>query len=205
MLSLKPVSTGPDVEPLAAAVAALITEATTTDVHVLDGRPSCDSAVGQVHMPLGVGVTGWVAEHREAVVITEGKERDPRYVPVPALRGPEFVSMASVPMIGDAAGLVGVLNVHTVVRREFGDADIRLLTLVGNLVAGAMHSARVHRRVVVRERAQERFTEEFIDAKESERRRLARNIHDGISQRLVSLAHHLDARRTGVAGPSGHR
>ncbi len=56
-----------------------------------------------------------------------------------------------------------------------------------------MHSARVHRRVVVRERAQERFTEEFIDAQESERRRLARDIHDGISQRLVSLAYHLDA------------
>jgi signal transduction histidine kinase len=40
---------------------------------------------------------------------------------------------------------------------------------------------------------QERFAEQVISAQESERRRLAGDIHDGITQRLVSLAFHLDA------------
>jgi two-component system NarL family sensor kinase len=96
-------------------------------------------------------------------------------------------------MAGDLAGLVGVLNVHTVVRREFTARDIRLLTSIGRLVAGALHSARLHRRLVARERANERFTEQVIAAQETERRRLAGDIHDGISQRLVSLGYHLDA------------
>lgn len=206
-------SAGPDVEPLAAAVAKLITEATATDVcfvHVLDdaecslslvgATPPFDAPVGQVQLGLGEGVTGWVARHRRPAVIVEHKERDPRYVQIPALRGSDFTSMASVPMTGDAAGLVGVLNVHTVVRREFTEADIRLLTVIGSLVAGAMHSARLHRRLVAREHAQERFTEQVITAQETERRRLAGDIHDGISQRLVSLAYHLDAAQRALPG-----
>jgi two-component system NarL family sensor kinase len=199
-------SSGPDVEPLAAAVARLIVEATATDVcfvHVLDdaGRsltlagatPPFHRQVGGVRLPLGTGVAGWVAEHGEPAVIVDDKHADTRYLPIAALRGADYTSMASVPMTSDLAGLVGVLNVHTVVRREFTPRDIRLLTSIGSLVAGALHSARLHRRLVSRERANERFTEQVIAAQETERRRLAGDIHDGISQRLVSLGYHLDA------------
>jgi two-component system NarL family sensor kinase len=199
-------SSGPGVEPLAAAVARLITEATATDVcfvHVLDdtersltlagATPPFDEQVGRIQLPLGSGVTGWVASHRDPAVIVEHKEDDPRYLPIPALRGTEFTSMASVPMAADLAGLVGVLNVHTVARREFTERDIRLLVVIGNLVAGALHQARMHRQLTARERAHERFTEQVVAAQETERRRLAGDIHDGISQRLVTLSYHLDA------------
>jgi signal transduction histidine kinase len=199
-------SAGPGVEPLAAAVARLIAAATSTDVcfvHVLDdagssltlagATPPFDTAAGLVQLPLGTGVTGWVASHHQSVVITEHKEADPRYQPIPALRGSEFTSMASVPMSSDMAGLVGVLNVHTRQRREFTDRDLRLLTLIGRLVAGAVHQARLHRQLWSRERAHEVFVEQVVAAQEAERRRFAGDIHDGISQRLVSLTYHLDA------------
>ena len=39
----------------------------------------------------------------------------------------------------------------------------------------------------------EQFAERVIAAQEAERRRLAGDIHDGISQRLISLSYHLDA------------
>ncbi len=208
-------SEGPGVEPLAAAVAKLIAAATATDVcfvHVLDdaGRsltlagatPPFDVA-GQVQLPLGTGVTGWVASHQRPVVIVENKEADPRYRPIPALRGSEFTSMASVPMASDVAGLVGVLNVHTRERREFTERDLRLLTMIGRLVAGAVHHARLHRQMTGRERAHERFVEQAVAAQEAERQRLAGDIHDGISQRLVSLGYHLDAAdRTVAADPA---
>ncbi|WP_211176847.1 GAF domain-containing sensor histidine kinase [Pseudonocardia acidicola] len=203
---IEAVSTGPTVETLAAAVARLIVDATATDVcfvHVLDdaersltltgATPPFDQQVGRIRLPLGTGVTGWVASHHEPAVIVEHKEADPRYVPFPALRGTEFTSMVSVPMASDLAGLVGVLNVHTAARREFTDRDVRLLVGIGRLVAGALHQARVHRRLAARERAHEQFTEQVIAAQETERRRLAGDIHDGISQRLVTLSYHLDA------------
>jgi two-component system, NarL family, sensor kinase len=106
--------------------------------------------------------------------------------------------MVSVPMETDPGGLVGVLNVHTVEQREFTDRDVELLVVIGRLIAGALHQARLHRQLVARERAHENFVEQVIEAQELERRRLAGDIHDGISQRLITLSYRLDAARQAV-------
>lgn len=204
-------SSGPGLESMAAAVARMITAATASDVcfvHVLDdteraltlagATPPFDEQVGRIRMALGSGVSGWVASHREPVVIVSDKEADPRYVPIAALRGEDFTSMASVPMQTDPGGLVGVLNVHTISRRDFTPRDIELLLVIGRLIAGALHQARLHRQVSARERAHENFAEQVVAAQESERRRVAGDIHDGISQRLVSLTYRLDAAARAV-------
>lgn len=199
-------------EPLSDRVARLIVESTETDicfVHVLDdtGRSLTltgatspfDLQVGKVKLNLDEGVTGWVARHREPAVLVEGKQADPRYRYIPGLRGTEYTSMASVPIASDEAGLVGVLNVHTIKRREFTERDLRILTTIGSLFAGAVHAARLHRRLGIREQLHERFAEQVIEAQENERRRVAADIHDGISQRLVSLSYHLDAALQALA------
>src|SRR4029079_8386352 len=129
---------------------------------------------------------GWVASHREPVVIIHDKESDPRYLPFESLRGSDFTSMVSVPMETDPGGLVGVLNVHTVARREFTDRDVALLLVIGQLIAGAMHQARLHRQLVARDRAHENFVEQVIQAQEIERRRLAGDIHHRISPRPLT-------------------
>ncbi len=207
-------SSGPGVEHLAAAAARMITAATATDVcfvHVLDdsdraltlagATPPFDAEVGKIRLPLGQGISGWVASHREPVVISRDKEADPRYLPFETLRGRDFTSMVSVPMETDPGGLVGVLNVHTVNQREFGERDVELLIVIGRLIAGALHQARLHRQLVARERAHENFVEQVIEAQEIERRRLAGDIHDGISQRLVTLSYRLDAAARAVEDP----
>jgi two-component system, NarL family, sensor kinase len=199
------------VEPLAAAAARMITDATGTDVcfvHVLDdsdrsltlagATPPFDREVGRIRLPLGSGISGWVASHREPVVITEEKEADPRYVPIASLRDADFTSMVSVPMETDPGGLVGELTVHTVDRREFTAKDVELLVVIGRLIAGALHQARLHRQLVAKERAHENFVEQVIEAQEIERRRLAGDIHDGISQRLITLSYRLDAAARAV-------
>ncbi len=204
-------SSGPGVEPMAAAVARMITAATASDVcfvHVLDdtdssltlagATPPFDEQVGRIRLPLGSGVSGWVASHREPVVIAHDKEADPRYLPIAALRGEDFTSMASVPMETEPGGLVGVLNVHTISRRDFTARDIELLLVIGRLIAGALHQARLHRQLTARERAHENFAEQVIAAQEGERRRVAGDIHDGISQRLVGLTYRLDAAARAV-------
>ena len=203
------ISAGLELGPLAARIAGLIVAATATDVcfvHVLDDSgmaltltgvnpqtPPFDAAVGKIRLLLGEGVTGWVASHGEPVTITDHKEADPRYRFFPELRGGEFTSMASVPMASRPSGLAGVLNVHTRSRRIFTERDVVLLGAIGSLFAGAVHQARLHRRLAAREHALEQFAERVIAAQEAERRRLAGDIHDGISQRLISLSYHLDA------------
>jgi signal transduction histidine kinase len=209
-------SSGPGVEPLAAAAARMITDATGTDVcfvHVLDdsdrsltlagATPPFDRQVGRVRLPLGSGISGWVASHRRPVVIIDGKESDARYVPIETLPDTEFTSMVSVPMETGPGGLVGELTVHTIQRREFTQADVDLLSVIGRLIAGALHQARLHRQLVGRERAHESFVEQVIEAQEIERRRLAGDIHDGISQRLVTLSYRLDAAARAVGDDPG--
>lgn len=177
-------------------------------VHVLDdsdraltlagATPPFDAEIGKIRLPLGQGISGWVASHRQPVVISHDKESDPRYKPFESLRGRDFTSMVSVPMETGPGGLVGVLNVHTVDRREFTPRDVELLLVIGRLIAGALHQARLHRQLVARERAHENFVEQVIQAQEIERRRLAGDIHDGISQRLVTLSYRLDAAARAV-------
>jgi signal transduction histidine kinase len=133
------------------------------------------------------------------VVIVDNKRADPRYRYFPELRGEEFTSMASVPMITRPGDLVGVLNVHTRERREFTQADIELLSSVAGLMAGAIENARLHSQLAEREEAMERFAEQIVLLQETERRRLAGEIHDGISQRIVSLSFHLSAAADAVA------
>jgi two-component system NarL family sensor kinase len=200
------ISGGLDLGRMLQGVVRLVTEATGTDVcfvHLLDERgrmlrlhgatPPFDDLVGKIELGLGEGVSGWVASHGEPAVIVDDKTADPRYLYIPALRGEEFTSMASVPIVTPLGHLVGVLNVHTRLRREFTAADTELLRSVAGLVAGAIENARLHRRLAEREEALGQFAERTVEWQEHERRRLAGEIHDGISQRIVSLFFHLSA------------
>jgi signal transduction histidine kinase len=207
------ISGGLDLGRMLQGVARLVTEATGTDVcfvHLLDERgrtlrlqgatPPFDTLVGKIELGLGEGVSGWVASHGQPAVIVDDKTADPRYLYIPALRGEEFTSMASVPIVTPLGHLVGVLNVHTRLRREFTDADTELLRSVAGLVAGAIENARLHLRLAEREEALERFAERTVEWQEHERRRLAGEIHDGISQRIVSLFFHLSAAADAIPG-----
>jgi two-component system, NarL family, sensor kinase len=210
-------SAGLDLDVVVQRVADLITETTSTDVcfvHLLDSAgdrlqlrgatPPFDQLARRIELPIGQGVSGWVAAHCEPAVITDNKRADPRYRYIPELRGEDFTSMASVPMITRPGDLVGVLNVHTRDRREFTEADVELLGSVAGLMAGAIENASLHSRLAEREEAMERFAEQIVLLQETERRRLAGEIHDGISQRIVSLSFHLSAAADALASdPAG--
>jgi two-component system, NarL family, sensor kinase len=200
------ISTGLDLDRILQGVARLVTETADTDVcfvHLLDthgtrlqlrgATPPFDDLVGKIELSLGEGVSGWVALHGEPAVLVDHKADDPRYRYIPALHGEDFASMVSVPVLTPPGHLVGVLNVHTKARREFTDGDVELLRSVAGLVAGAIENARLHSRLAEREEALERFAEQMVDWQEHESRRLTGEIHDGISQRIVSLFFHLSA------------
>jgi signal transduction histidine kinase len=80
---------------------------------------------------------------------------------------------------------------------------VELLRSVAGLVAGAIENARLHRRLAEREEALERFAERMVEWQEHERRRMAGEIHDGISQRIVSLFFHLSAAADAIPGSPG--
>lgn len=201
-----------DVGEVSRRVAALVTAATHSDVcfvHLLDeelrrlvlagATPPFDEQVGIVQLALGEGIAGWVAKFARPAVVPD-KWKDRRYRYIPELRGEDFTSMVSVPMLARGR-VVGVLNVHSRAARNYGDQDLALLTQVAKLMARAIENARLYGRLAEREEMLERFATRTVEAQELERRRLAGEIHDGISQRLVSLWYHLLAAEDAVGDP----
>ena len=199
------ISAGLDLDDTLRRLADLVTEVTMTDVcfvHLLDesgdelilagATPPFDRLAGTVRLRVGEGVAGWVALHGRPAVVDD-KWGDPRYKYIPSLRGEDFSSLVSVPMVDRGGRLVGVLNVHSRRRRTFAQEDVDLLSQVASLMAGAVENAQLHTRLAEREEALERFAQHTLKLQESERQRVAAEIHDGISQRIVSLYYHLSA------------
>jgi signal transduction histidine kinase len=197
-----------DVGEVTQRVADVVTVATGSDVcfvHLVDeerrrvvlagATPPFDKQVGNVELALGEGIAGWVAKHATPTVVPD-KWQDARYRYIPELRGEDYASMMSVPMLVRGR-VVGVLNVHSTTR-TYGDDDLALLAPVSNLMARAIENARLYGRLAEREEKLERFASRTVEAQELERRRLAGEIHDGISQRLVSLWYHLLAAEDAV-------
>ena len=199
-------------------MAALIIEATGADVcfvHLVDdvrgmlelagATPPFDKLAGTIELAIGEGVAGWVAGHGEALIVDD-KWNDSRYKYIPALRGEDYTSLVSLPLMRRGRQVVGVVNVHWRERHNCPPEELALLTDVAGLLAGVVDNARLLHRLADREAELERFAARTIELQETERRRVAADIHDGISQRLISLWYHLSAAddanldSTGVVG-----
>jgi GAF domain-containing protein len=125
-------------------------------------RGTAASRLPGYHLPKGVGIAGWVAEHREPQAVHDVR-RDPRfYAEVDQAFGFNTRSMVCVPVYLDDGRLLGVIEViNKVSDKEFTPDDMDLLLIIAQLAATAMRRA-----------------ERAIEAAEREKRRLAL-IHPG--------------------------
>lgn len=106
-----------------------------------------ENMVGKVVMPVGEGITGWVAETRRPAVVPD-VSKEPHWKWVPGLDEDRFHSMLSVP-IESGPRLVGVLNVQSAERRDFDSGDIDFLRAIAGQVAGILERSELQRRTEV--------------------------------------------------------
>jgi signal transduction histidine kinase len=212
-------ASGPELKDVVQKVAETMTGVAGSDVcfvHIVDSERDCivltgatppfDALAGLIELKIGEGVSGWVAKHGELAVVDD-KWSDPRYKYIPALQGEKYSSLISVPLVSRSGGIVGVLNIHSKTRRSWNEGDIALLQRVSNLLAGTVENAMLLDRLALRERSLEAFARYIIEAQEAERRRVARELHDGLGQKLLSALFHLEAaknsERLGTMGAKG--
>jgi signal transduction histidine kinase len=186
-------------------VAALVTEASGSDVcfvHVVEedrqsivlagATPPFDRLAGTIRLQFGEGVAGWVAQQGRPTIVAD-KWHDSRYKYIPELKGEQFSSMVSVPLMRHGDTVVGVLNLHSRQAGHYTVDDVARLLDVAGLLAGVVENAVLYTRLQQREDELEHFAARTLELQELERRRVAGDIHDGISQRLISLWYHLSA------------
>lgn len=99
-------------------------------------------AVGNLRIPLGDGITGWVAQNREAVAISGGAMRDKRFRRFSQLPEDGFEAFLSVPILAGGR-LIGVLNLQRRQYHEHSPQETRLASTIGHLVGAEIERARL--------------------------------------------------------------
>ena len=99
-----------------------------------------ESILGK-RVPIKGGIAGWVALQNETLTF-QGNVNDPRFAPI----NPREAIHSSVSMPMTVGGkLVGILNVNsTKQRRPFTSGKVKALSILANVAAPALESARLH-------------------------------------------------------------
>jgi uroporphyrinogen-III synthase len=96
--------------------------------------------VDRLTLKMGQGLTGWVAEHKEPVVISRGAGADPRFKLFNELPEDRFESFLSVPLVS-RGHVVGVLNLQNRGPYDYKDSEIETVSMIGFLVGAEIEMA----------------------------------------------------------------
>ena len=100
------------------------------------------AAIGTARLRLGEGITGWAAQHGEAVASTDAAA-DPRFKYLPETHETLFQSLLAVPLaIGGK--ILGAINVQTTGTHEYAEDEVELLSIIADLASGELEKARLY-------------------------------------------------------------
>jgi uroporphyrinogen-III synthase len=99
-------------------------------------------AVDRLKLKLGQGITGWVAEHREPVVVSQNASGDRRFQRFNELPEDRFEAFLSVPILSRSK-LVGVINLQNQAPHVYSDREVTLISTIGLLVGAEIDRARL--------------------------------------------------------------
>ncbi len=105
-------------------------------------NPHEDEVFDRLKLRVGQGITGWVAEHREPVAISESAAKDSRFQFFNELPEDSYEAFLSVPLLCRGR-LVGVINLQHRQPHVYSQRQIRLISTIGFLVGAEIEMARL--------------------------------------------------------------
>ena len=96
----------------------------------------------RLRMPVGQGITGWVAKNKMPVAIPRKAYQDPRFKSIAALPEDQYEAFLSIPMMWRDR-LVGVINVQHRQPKFHSRRDIQLISIIGFMVAAEVELVRM--------------------------------------------------------------
>ncbi len=158
-----------------------------------------------LRIPVGYGVAGLVALNGYAVTMVDDSPRNNAHRQLLRLCADQTVARMCLPARGLASAIVAVLSVHRHRPVAFTEAELRTAQLFADLVGLRLHAQELLGAAEEHRSQRGRLIAQAISAQEAERRRIADDLHDGVTQAVASLAFHLSAADVGLAAISaGH-
>lgn len=163
------------------------------ELYVSAAHPPPGDDTATLRLPLGFGVTGRVAADGIPVVLVDDEPRNAVHRALLGLADGQPVSRVCVPALSPDDRTWAVVAIHWRTRRDFSQAEVAQAQSLARLVG-----LRLQRDAALREASEHRSAWEglvavTVSAQEAERRRVAADLHDGVTQAIASLAFHLSA------------
>lgn len=148
-------------------------------------------------LKLGEGLAGRAAALKEPVY-SDDISSDGRVTrPVVAAEG--LKAFVSIPLIARDK-VLGVMNLMTRDERGFSPENITLINSISSQVAVAIENAVLYKEVREKEESRRELLRQMISNEEQQRKRIARGLHDEVSQSLTGLAFKLAAVGSAMRG-----
>jgi GAF domain-containing protein len=160
---IQTIGAGPDLQAILRGAVRLVTEATRCHAcfiyFLAEGELTLRAASsmyehleGKVAIPIGEGLTGWVAKTRRSAFVKEGALEDPRVKRAyfPEMGDEVYQSLVSVPIFARAGDVAGVITLHADAPHEFAREDLDFLEHTASLLAGAVENARLYEEATAR-------------------------------------------------------
>ena len=146
--------------------------------------------------PTRAGLAGIVVREKKALLIRNPGQKQNTLLQAQLWdAGTDLLSQLGVPMrIGER--VVGVICVGSYRSYAYGEEEQVLLSTIADEVAAAVDNARLFEAVEQQRHQLQALSARLAEAEESERRRLARELHDQVGQNLTALGINLNIVRT---------
>ncbi|MBN1220113.1 MAG: GAF domain-containing protein [Anaerolineae bacterium] len=137
-------------------------------------------------LAIGQGIVGWVIERGQPALVPDVSQ-DPRFFKdFDQLTGFTTRSIICVPL-QTSEQTIGAIEVMNKLSGPFNQSDLRLLNWLATPAAIAIQNARLFEQVQLGHHRLQSLSRRLVEVQESERRQIARELHDEAGQALTSL------------------
>ncbi len=147
---------------------------------------------------LGQGVTGLVARNGHGMRLGADRPRSPVHRHVLGLDHGGSVARLCVPARGLGGQILGVVSVHRSVDAPYTDAELTSLQPWADLLGLRLQVMGLRDAVDAHRDDRDRLIAQAISAQEAERRRIASDLHDGVTTAIASMSFHLNAAELSI-------
>ncbi len=163
--------------------------------------PGDRRAQAALSLPVGFGVTGLVARNGQPVLLEDDSPRNPAYRQLLALGPTGHVARMCLPARGGDGATSGVVALHREPGRPFSLDDVARLQPWVDLLGLWLQNRQLLAAVHDHRSDRDRLIAQAISAQEAERRRIAFDLHDGVTTALASMSFHLSAAELSLSEP----